>query len=112
MKSLVVGAMLLRTLNAQLPVPANVAPAVGGVPAVLPADPIGKVAAPLITPGVDAPSEADLLGPVAGLISNLEPSFSLPRGTADFVLPQPTQAAAPFGAGILPGTGTTFGPNY
>ncbi|KAF3009528.1 hypothetical protein E8E13_004670 [Curvularia kusanoi] len=95
MKSIVVGAMLLRTLNAQAldtPAAALVAPAA------------------VLTPGINAPSEAELLDPGAGLAPSLGAGFVLPTGTADVILDQPTPAA-PFGANTTPGTGISFGPD-
>jgi hypothetical protein len=130
MKSVVVGAMLLRTIYAQdtgaqpigqgtgalpaaaapfpaLPVVAQ-SPAVGAVASV--ASPVAAPLAPVLIPGTNAPSEAELLGPVAGLVPSLGADSVLPTGTADVILNRPT-SAAPFGAGTTPGTGIGFGPN-
>ncbi|KZM27955.1 hypothetical protein ST47_g917 [Ascochyta rabiei] len=123
MKSLVVGAMLLHTMNAQglAGVPAAAAAPAAALPAVLPAvgvpvaplnAPAVNAPAPLITPGIDAPSEADLLGllPSIALPPILGPSRKLPTGTADVIVDQPT-SAVPFGAESTPGPGISFGPN-
>jgi hypothetical protein len=131
MKSVVVGAMLLRTIYAQdtgaqpirqgtgalpaaaapfpaLPVVGAQSPAVGAVAPV--ASPVVAPLAPVLIPGTNAPSEAELLGPVAGLVPSLGAESVLPTGTADVILNRPT-SAAPFGAGTTPGTGIGFGPN-
>ncbi|KAF3045879.1 hypothetical protein E8E12_003562 [Didymella heteroderae] len=83
MKSFVVGAMLLHCMNAQL--------------------------APVIAPGINAPSESDL---VLGSPDVVTPSSNLPdvpTGTADVVLDEATPVAS-FGGGSAPGTGISFGP--
>ncbi|KAG9198404.1 hypothetical protein G6514_010166 [Epicoccum nigrum] len=134
MKSVVVGAMLLRTIYAQdtgaqldLPtrqgtgaVPAAVAPipvppaveaqnpAVGAVAPVV--SPVVAPLAPVLIPGINAPSETELLGPSAEIAPSLGTNSILQTGTADVILDRPT-SAAPFGAGTTPGTGISFGPN-
>lgn len=145
MKSVVVGAMLLRTIYAQdtgaqldLPtrptkqgtgaLPVAAAPVISDAVAPLPAPPavgaqnpaVGVVSpvassvvaplAPILIPGINAPSETELLGPGAGLIPPLGADSVLPTRTADVILGRPT-SAAPFGAGTTPGTGISFGPN-
>lgn len=107
MKSLVVGAMLLRSMNAQAVAPADT-PAVSATPVAAPV--ASASVAPLLVPGIDAPSEAELLGPARLNTAVLSaPSPDLPKGTADVVLDQAT-SAVPFGAGSTSGTGISFGP--
>jgi hypothetical protein len=86
MKSLVVGAMLLHCMHAQVA-------------------PVGDVV-PAVTSGINSPSKPDLaLSPITPL-----PALSdSPTGTEDVVLDEPTPAA-PFGGGSTPGTGISFGP--
>ncbi|OSS46743.1 hypothetical protein B5807_08822 [Epicoccum nigrum] len=142
MKSVVVGAMLLRTIYAQdtgaqldLPtrqgtgaVPAAAAPAISDAVAPIPVPPaveaqnsaVGAVApvvspmvaplAPVLIPGINAPSETELLGPSAEIAPSLGKNSVLHTGTADVILDRPT-SAAPFGAGTTPGTGISFRPN-
>ncbi|KAF1363636.1 hypothetical protein EJ07DRAFT_173519 [Lizonia empirigonia] len=59
--------------------------------------------APLLTPGINAPSEGDLLGTIASVLPlpNLGSLPPLPMGTADVIVGQST-SAIPFGAGSTP----------
>ena len=91
-----------------LPVVGAQSPAVGALPPV--ASSVVAPLAPVLIPGSNAPSEAELLGPGAGLLPSLGAVSALPTGTADVILNRPT-SAVPFGAGTTPGTGISFGPN-
>ncbi|KAH6638974.1 hypothetical protein C7974DRAFT_124249 [Boeremia exigua] len=91
MKSIVVGAMLLRTMNAQIP-------AGNAVPAVLPANPLNAVA-PLITPGTAPTLPADLRSAIAAVASSLAKSSTQGSGVGSLAVAQDGVAAPVAGQG-------------